>query len=72
VEKHLGKALRPSALLVVPELPKTRNGKIVRRALKAQYLGRPLGDVSAIENLGSLAAVPQVMGSFLSADNPHH
>ncbi len=61
VEKHLGKALRPSKVVMVQELPKTRNGKIVRRALKAQYLGRPLGDVSAIENLESLAAIPQVV-----------
>jgi len=49
VESSMGKALKPAKVIRVQELPKTRNGKVVRRAIKAQYLGQPLGDVSAIE-----------------------
>ncbi len=57
VESSMGKALKPAKVIRVQELPKTRNGKVVRRAIKAQYLGQPLGDVSAIENPGALAAI---------------
>ncbi len=70
VEKHLGKALRPSKVIMVPELPKTRNGKIVRRALKAQYLGKPLGDVTAVENLPSLLAIPRAIDTDAGNDTP--
>jgi len=57
VEHHLGKALRPDRVHLVSDLPKTRNGKVVRRALKAAYLGRDLGDVSAVENAEALREV---------------
>jgi len=30
-------------------LPKTRSGKIMRRVLKAQVLGLPVGDTSTLE-----------------------
>ncbi|MDA8199747.1 MAG: AMP-binding protein [Thermaerobacter sp.] len=60
VAGHLGKALKPDRIHAVTELPKTRNGKVVRRALKAAYLGRDPGDVSAIENLGALDAVARL------------
>ncbi|AEJ41748.1 AMP-dependent synthetase and ligase [Sulfobacillus acidophilus TPY] len=54
VEDRLGKALKPKTVILVPELPKTRNGKIVRRVIKAQYLGQPLGDTSSVENVQAL------------------
>ena len=54
VMKVLGKALRPKEIRFVSELPKTRSAKIVRRVLRAKYLGEPLGDLSSIENPASL------------------
>lgn len=50
VAHSLGPTLRPRELHVVPELPKTQSGKIVRRALRQAYLGEPLGDLSTVEN----------------------
>jgi acetyl-CoA synthetase len=50
----LGAPFRPRALLVVPELPKTQSGKIVRRLLRQKYLGEPLGDLSTVANPASL------------------
>lgn len=50
----LGKALKPRLISFVSELPKTRNGKILRRLVRAAYLGRNLGDMSALENLASI------------------
>jgi acetyl-CoA synthetase len=34
---------------IVDKLPKTRSGKIVRRLLKAQALGKDAGDLSTLE-----------------------
>lgn len=57
VAEHMGKALRPAAVHLVAELPKTRNGKVVRRAIKASYLGVSLGDLSSVENVQALDGV---------------
>jgi acetyl-CoA synthetase len=49
VGKTMGPIAKPESITVVPKLPKTRSGKIMRRVLKAQALGQPLGDLSTIE-----------------------
>jgi acetyl-CoA synthetase len=54
---HLGKAFKPSKVLFVDELPKTRSAKIVRRALRAAVLGEDPGDLSSLENPASLDAI---------------
>ncbi len=46
---RLGPAVAPRELEFVPDLPKTRSGKIMRRLLRARELGLPLGDLSALE-----------------------
>ncbi|MFQ5910069.1 MAG: acetate--CoA ligase [Thermoplasmata archaeon] len=46
----LGKVLRPDELHFVRDLPKTRSAKIVRRVIRAKFLGEDLGDLSSIEN----------------------
>lgn len=52
--ESLGKALKPGAILFLSDLPRTRNGKILRRLVRAAYLGEAPGDVSAMENPASL------------------
>ena len=47
--RRLGAAIAPKELDIVPNLPKTRSGKIMRRLLKARELGLPEGDISALE-----------------------
>ena len=54
---HLGKSLRPQAVKFVHDIPRTRNGKILRRLVRAAYLGEPPGDLSALENPAALEAV---------------
>ena len=54
VTHALGPMLRPRALYVVPELPKTQSGKIVRRALRRTYMGEEPGDLSTVENPAAL------------------
>jgi acetyl-CoA synthetase len=50
VLNELGKIAVPSEIDIVPSLPKTRSGKIMRRVLKAKELGQDLGDISTIED----------------------
>lgn len=50
VAKDMGKALAPSKIHFVSALPKTRNAKVMRRVLRAAYLGEDAGDLSALEN----------------------
>jgi acetyl-CoA synthetase len=64
VGHQLGSALRPECVHFVRELPKTRNAKIMRRVIKAAYLGLPPGDITALENP---AAVDQVAAIGRSA-----
>jgi acetyl-CoA synthetase len=60
VTAEMGKALKPAAVLVVAELPKTRNAKILRRVVRAVYLGEAPGDLSSLENPTALAALESV------------
>ena len=50
VARSLGKPLKPEAIKFVGDLPKTRNAKIMRRVIRASYLGEELGDLTALEN----------------------
>jgi acetyl-CoA synthetase len=50
IVRALGKALKPEAVRFVGDLPRTRNAKILRRVIRARYLGRPLGDLTSLEN----------------------
>ena len=45
------------ALMFVGKLPKTRSGKIIRRAIKALFEGKDLGDLSTIEDGTSIDEV---------------
>ncbi|RPF55865.1 AMP-binding protein [Aquisalibacillus elongatus] len=48
--QRLGKAIAPRIVHIVEDLPKTRNAKVMRRAIKAAYLDKDAGDLSALEN----------------------
>lgn len=54
----VGKAMAPSAIIAVEGLPKTKNGKIMRRAIRARYLGEPAGDMSALDVATPLTLIP--------------
>jgi len=58
IVSHLGKAMKPEDVRFVADLPRTRNAKILRRLVKAVYLGKTdLGDVSSLENSSALEAI---------------
>ncbi|MEO0083855.1 MAG: acetate--CoA ligase [candidate division WOR-3 bacterium] len=49
VGKEIGPIARPEEIEFRDKLPKTRSGKIMRRLLKAEALGKPVGDISTLE-----------------------
>lgn len=53
----LGKSLKPERILFVEDLPKTRNAKVLRRLIRATYLGQDPGDTSSLENPGALEGI---------------
>jgi len=57
VVEHLGKSFKPRAVHLVPSLPKTRNGKILRRLARSAYLGLDPGDVSSLEDPSTLEPI---------------
>ena len=57
VATRLGKAFKPSRVVFVDELPKTRSAKIVRRALRAVVMKQDAGDLSSLENPSALDAI---------------
>jgi acetyl-CoA synthetase len=50
VARDMGKPLAPSRIFFVAALPKTRNAKVMRRVIRAAFLGEDAGDLSALEN----------------------
>ncbi|WP_105032508.1 acetate--CoA ligase [Arthrobacter ruber] len=59
VAEVIGPIARPSAVVVVPDVPKTRSGKIMRRLLTQLYEGAPLGDTTSLQNE---ACIPGIQG----------
>ncbi|HOA57756.1 MAG TPA: acetyl-coenzyme A synthetase, partial [Dermatophilaceae bacterium] len=48
VAKEIGPIAKPKRILIVPELPKTRSGKIMRRLLRDVAEGRQVGDATTL------------------------
>ena len=59
VASQMGKALKPDKVLFTRDLPKTRSAKIMRRVIRATYLGREPGDLSSLENPAAVKAVSE-------------
>ena len=53
----MGKPLTPREVLFVSDLPKTRNAKVMRRMIRAAYLGLDLGDTASLVNPESVEEI---------------
>jgi acetyl-CoA synthetase len=51
--------LAPRQVFFVSDLPKTRNAKVMRRMIRAAYLGNDPGDTSSLVNPESLSEIQQ-------------
>jgi acetyl-CoA synthetase len=60
VAKDMGKPLAPSKIHFVAALPKTRNAKVMRRVIRAAYLGEDAGDLSALENPNAVEEIKEI------------
>jgi propionyl-CoA synthetase len=61
VDRQLGAVARPSRVYFVSVLPKTRSGKVLRRAIQALCEGRDTGDLATIEDPGALDGLRQAL-----------
>jgi acetyl-CoA synthetase len=50
IETMIGKIARPRRILIVPDMPKTRSGKIMRRILAALSNNMHTGDITTLAN----------------------
>ncbi|MES2958617.1 MAG: propionate--CoA ligase [Pseudomonadota bacterium] len=61
VDEQLGAVARPSRVRFVSVLPKTRSGKLLRRAIQAVCEGRDPGDLTTIEDPAALQQVKDLI-----------
>jgi propionyl-CoA synthetase len=59
VDQQLGPVARPARILFVAALPKTRSGKVLRRAIVAVCEGRDPGDLATIEDPNALELIKE-------------
>ncbi len=57
VTAAIGPIARPSSVVVVPDVPKTRSGKIMRRLLTQLHEGAALGDTTSLQNEGCIPGI---------------
>jgi propionyl-CoA synthetase len=67
VVSQLGAFSRPAAIYIIRALPKTRSGKILRRAILAAAEGRETGDLSTLEDPVALDAIREIIRKRASA-----
>lgn len=68
VAKTLGPIAKPRQILVVPELPKTRSGKIMRRLLRDVAENRSIGDVTTLADSTVMNLISEKLPSAKAED----
>jgi acetyl-CoA synthetase len=63
VASVIGPIARPKHLMFVPDLPKTRSGKIMRRLLRDIAEGRALGDTTTLADVGVVETIREKSGT---------
>ena len=63
IQNSLGKSFAPKSVFWISNLPRTRSGKIMRRLVRAAFLGQDLGDTSNLENPEVLVEIAQLGGN---------
>ncbi|MBA4103849.1 MAG: acetyl-coenzyme A synthetase, partial [Arthrobacter sp.] len=61
VTTQIGPIAKPRDVVVVPDVPKTRSGKIMRRLLTQLFEGTALGDTTSLQNEPSIADIQDVL-----------
>ena len=63
VQKEIGAIAKPRQIMIVPELPKTRSGKIMRRLLRDVAEHREVGDVTTLADSTVMDLIKQKEGA---------
>ncbi len=61
VDRDLGAVARPARVRFVSTLPKTRSGKLLRRAVQAVCEGRDPGDLTTMDDPAALQQIRDLM-----------
>ncbi|HME11562.1 MAG TPA: AMP-binding protein, partial [Candidatus Acidoferrum sp.] len=70
IETMIGKIARPKKIHIVPDMPKTRSGKIMRRVLAAISNNMETGDITTLANPDIVAQIHElVQGRFAAPLN---
>jgi acetyl-CoA synthetase len=59
VAREIGAIAKPKRILIVPELPKTRSGKIMRRLLRDVAENREIGDVATLSDTSTMRVISE-------------
>jgi len=67
LRKHVGKEIgpiaKPKQIFLVPELPKTRSGKIMRRLLRDAVEHHAMGDVTTLTDTTVMDTITELLGA---------
>jgi acetyl-CoA synthetase len=63
VAREIGPIAKPRDVVVVPDVPKTRSGKIMRRLLTQLFEGTQLGDTTSLQNEPCIAEIAKVLAA---------
>jgi acetyl-CoA synthetase len=69
VAKEIGAIAKPRQIMIVPELPKTRSGKIMRRLLRDVAEHRSIGDVTTLADTTVMDLISEGMQSGKAAED---
>jgi acetyl-CoA synthetase len=64
VAKAIGPIAKPRDVVVVPDVPKTRSGKIMRRLLTQLFEGTALGDTTSLQNEPAIAGIQDALRDY--------
>ncbi len=68
VAREIGPIAKPRQIMIVPELPKTRSGKIMRRLLKDVAENREVGDVTTLADSSVMSMIKEGMTAGSSSE----
>ncbi|MGW5240225.1 acetate--CoA ligase [Monashia sp. NPDC004114] len=69
VAKEIGPIAKPRQIMIVPELPKTRSGKIMRRLLRDVAENREVGDVTTLADSSVMDLIKSGLSKGSSSDS---
>jgi acetyl-CoA synthetase len=69
VAHEIGPIAKPRQIMVVPELPKTRSGKIMRRLLRDVAENREVGDATTLADAGVMSLISQGLSAGKGSDD---